>query len=102
MNFKHGFYSRDSGLNPDSVMMQNIEVKRALMDYEPDIKDYLDGEFVNPELHFTVQYLINCCLPHSDHLLPKGYQEKAREYWNSKRGLAFQKLLKEKQNEKSV
>ena len=92
-NLKHGFYSTNESINPDSVMVSNIEVKKLLKEYEAEIKQALDEEMLKPGVLDLVVYLIDCVLPHSEHLLPKGYEQKANEFYRSKRFAVINRVI---------
>ena len=95
MNFKHGFDSANMYLNPDCIMVRNAEIKVALIDYAWLIRDFLDGKEVEPDEIQTAHYLISCCLPHNGHLLPKGYEEKAIEYYRTPEAQNLQIFLEQ-------
>lgn len=95
MNFKHGHYSKNPSLNPDSVLMSNIEVKRALMEFECDIKDVLDGKVVKAGIFDLVCRLIDCVMPHSEHLLPKTHLDAAYEFYRTR---SFEVVTKSNKN----
>lgn len=84
MNFKHGFDSKNRTLNPDCIQIDNIEVKRLLRGYEGQIKQFLEGKDQGED-EKIIRYLIDCALPHSEHLLPKSHLEKAWDFYNSEK-----------------
>jgi len=81
MNFIHGHDSCNTDLNPDAIMHRNKPIKDLILNHAVDIKFVLDQRIVGMGVTDLVCYLLDCALPHHEHLLPKGYQEKAYEYY---------------------
>jgi hypothetical protein len=96
-NLKHGYYSTNSSINPDSVMIGNISVKQAIAEYTFLIKRVLDmdGNEILPKGALDlVIYLISCINNgQAFHLLPKDYQEKAMLYTGTRTFLCIERHI---------
>lgn len=96
-NLKHGYYSTNTSINPDSVMIGNITVKQAIAEYTFLIKRVLDmdGNEILPKGALDlVIYLISCINNgQAFHLLPKEYQEKGMLYTNTRTFLAIERHI---------
>jgi len=86
MNLKHGFYSKNPSINPDSVMLNNqsLEVKNAILSHHADIKAVVTGKIVKPGVTDFVAFLLDCALPHNGHLLPKSHLDEIEAYYRSR------------------
>jgi len=83
-NLQHGFYSANAGINPDSIMINNANIKRLLLEHAVDIKNVVDEKMVRPGITDLVVHLIACIMPDNEELSPNGYEEKVVEYFNSR------------------
>lgn len=97
-NLKHGFYSKNENINPDSIMMRNTVVKQLLRDRQQDIIDIACGKIVKPGVYDLASYLIDCALPHNEELLPKSHIDLIKELYHSR---SF-KVLREHNKHKSL
>jgi methylaspartate ammonia-lyase len=82
-NLQHGFYSTNTAVNPDCTMIQNIEIKKALLNHQKDIRDVVNGKIVGVGVTDLVVYLIDCALPHAEHLLEKKSLDTIYDYYHS-------------------
>ncbi len=96
MNLKHGFYSTNTSINPDSVMLSNIEIKKLLISFERDIVDVAKGNIVRTGITDLAVRLIDCALPHSKHLLPKKDREAVIAYYQSRTFEVLRNSIKDK------
>lgn len=96
MNLQHGFYSTNTSINPDCVMVSNIEIKNAVLNHGKDIRDVLDGKMVSVGVTDLVCYLLDCVLPHAGHLIEPDYQLKATEYHGTRAFQAIRRYSGEK------
>jgi hypothetical protein len=96
-NLKHGYYSTNTTINPDSVMMGNLSVKREIINYMYLIKkvlDRTDTEILPVGALDLVTYLISCVNNgKAFHLLPVEYQQKAMDYSSSRTFIAVQRYV---------
>lgn len=74
MNFIYGFDSKNIHINPDCILISNVEVKNAISRYMLDIRKVVESELVKPGITDLVVYLIDCALPSAPHL----FDEKIR------------------------
>ncbi len=93
-NFKHGFYSKSTSLNPDSILLNNSEIKQMIRGNTGCIKAFLEARGLPDEIPL-IHYLISCALPHNEHLLPKTHIEKAWNYYYSAEFQAMEKLIRD-------
>ena len=77
-NLKHGHYSTNTSINPDSIMMGNLTVKQAIAEYTFLIKQILeqsDNEIFPLGSLDLVIYLLSCINNgQAFHLLPSELQ----------------------------
>ena len=95
-NLKHGFYSKNESINPDSVLMNNAQMKQLLVACHQDIIDVVGGTIVKPGVCDLVVYLIDCAMPHHEHLLPKTHISEIREYYHSRTFTSLRNYSKDK------
>ena len=98
MNIKHGFYSKNTSINPDCIMLgcNSIEVKHALNTYSKLIEKVVKFEVVTAGSSDLVVRLIDCAMPNNDHLLPKEVQAECWEYYRSRTFEVLNRIGKEK------
>ena len=91
-NLKHGHYSTNVGINPDSVMVTNISIKNLLLGHQNDINDVIHHVIVRPGVVDLVVRLLDYALPQHDHLIDERWRVRAIEYYHSN---VFQRLNSE-------
>jgi hypothetical protein len=95
-NFKHGFYSTNVNVNPDCLLIKNIAIKQALLQFEPEMISVVKGEIVTPGVTDLVVYLIDCALPDRGDLLPQVYLNEINDYFRSKAFTVLSRINREK------
>lgn len=83
MNLKHGFDSKNVHINPDCILISNIEVKSAISRYMDDIKQVVEGKIVRPGITDLVVYLIDCALPNAPELFDEKIRSLVWEYYET-------------------
>jgi len=82
-NLKHGFYSKNPSINPDSVMLNNALIKKRILNHQKDIRDVVSGKIVGVGITDLVVRLIDYALPHHEELMPKSELDNVWTYYRS-------------------
>lgn len=90
-NFKHGFDSKNTDLNPDNQMISNIEMKQMFIGHEGNIKEFLDAKKCPDPI--LIHKLIK--FGYANNMMFKGYEEKAYRYIHSYEYTGLEKLIKD-------
>lgn len=101
-NLKHGFYSKNPHVNPDSVMLKNIQYKSYLANYQKDIADVVNGKIVSVGVTDLVVRLIDIALPYHEEFLPKSSLSQAWEYYRSSAFSAINRSIRDKSTESLI
>ncbi|MBE8232319.1 MAG: hypothetical protein HAW67_01190 [Endozoicomonadaceae bacterium] len=95
-NLKHGYYSTNTGINPDCVLLANANVKKLLMAHAKDIRDVVNQVIVGVGVTDLVVRLVDCAIPHGEHLLEKDLLPEIYEFYQSRRFSSLKRYAQKK------